>query len=545
MALAFNNFFMESICGLTNGFDYNSFLTFFNSHNVVGIGSHEKQFSIVMTDSDKIRPLINTLKNKGPGVNSIQYKFIVLALEQFCDILTTLINTCLSTSQFPPELKVAKVIPIFKKGCKTELGNYRPISILPSFSKVYERIMYQQMIHFLSNHLLLSKHQHGFRSKHSTISAVVCLQNIICRHVNNGNLVAVIFLDLSKAFDIINHSILLHKLKALFNFSNSAIQLIQNYLSQRSQFTCFNSQCSPHLTITCGVPQGSILGPLLFLLYINDFPSVINSQNEIIMYADDTTLIIPAKNKTELEWKVNQQMQLVNSYCKANCLIVNGKKSQSIIFNAHQLYANLNLPTFELDNQKIEIVKDAKFLGFLLDHKLTWKHHFKMVSSKLSTCCFILQRLRGFMPTEILTLVFNAIGLSHVNYFAMVQPSYRKGDTAKLKSKYDDCGAVINNCTKSALHNYDWPALHAKMVKYRYLFLFKLFNLGHFPSILDDFAIKQCSHNLRSKSKYCITTASKQLTEQCISFWGPRLWNTLTSKPDLSFPELLALVSNL
>ena len=208
--------------------------------------------------------------------------------------LTKLINESFRTGVFPDTLKVACVIPIFKKGDKDDLGNYRPISLLPIITKIFEKAIKNQIVKYLEKHEILNKYQYGFREKLSTSDAILRFTEHTLDCFENGRYSASLFCDLSKAFDCVSHAILLKKLNT-FNFNASSIKLIKSYLENRKQSVRLEDEISSELYVKAGVPQGSILGPVLFLIYINDLPNALGNI-ACLLYADDTTLSMSHHN---------------------------------------------------------------------------------------------------------------------------------------------------------------------------------------------------------------------------------------------------------
>ena len=213
--------------------------------------------------------------------------------------LTDVFTKSILTGIYPTEWKLARVTPIFKKGSKSDINNYRPISVIPVVSKVLEKLVYDQLYHYLNDNKLLSSCQSGFRSLHSTITALLEATNSWSVNIDNGFLNGVVFIDLKKAFDTIDHEIILRKM-SYFGADQETITWFQSYLSNRTQRCNVNGRLSTPRTITCGVPQGSILGPLLFLMYINDLPNCLWEASPR-MFADDTNITLTAKTLTELK----------------------------------------------------------------------------------------------------------------------------------------------------------------------------------------------------------------------------------------------------
>ena len=220
--------------------------------------------------------------------------------------LTKIFNVSITSEQFPSEWKAARVIPIFKKGQRTMLDNYRPISILPVVSKLMERILHDQMFDYLMNENILSEHQYGFRPSHSTTTTLLDCTNEWYVNMDRGLYNLVVFLDLKKAFDTVNHEILLRKFQ-MYGFGENALTLLRCYLTHRTQKCQLKGIFSNQRKITCGIPQGSILGPLLFIIYINDLPNCLKHTTPI-MFADDTSLTAVGETLDEVERRANENL---------------------------------------------------------------------------------------------------------------------------------------------------------------------------------------------------------------------------------------------
>ena len=236
--------------------------------------------------------------SKASGPFSIPSKIIKEFVGFFVPILTTIINKSFKESVFPSNLKCAKVILIFKKGNKTKCPNYRPIFPLSNVSKIFERIMYNRLETHLNSNSILYKHQYGFRKNNSTALAIYDLVENLMKAKDKGEISCAVFLDLSKAFDTVDRNILLKKLEH-YSIRGPPLQLLESYLTNRKQYTIVNGGKSCSLSIDIGVPQGSVLGPLLFLIYINDLPLVSNLVTKL--FADDTCLIFSSKSLNSLQ----------------------------------------------------------------------------------------------------------------------------------------------------------------------------------------------------------------------------------------------------
>ena len=278
-------------------------------------------FNFTAIDHTTITPIINKIKSHGRSEDSIHTKLLVFCIEEFSIYFSQIINQIFLACDFPKQWKQAEVVPIHKGGSKLDVVNYRPISILPNTSKIIERVMHNQITHFINQHDILPPCQHGFRSHHSTTTCLVDFFNFVNSNLASGKHVMAVYIDFSKAFDLLSHDVLLEKLKWL-NFSHQAIRLIKSYLHGRTQRVYSIGVFSRLVEIILGVPQGSILGPLLFAIYIFDMPYCIKHA-AMFPFADDSTLVIAHKNINVLLRLLNDDIVGVESYCNSNKIFIN------------------------------------------------------------------------------------------------------------------------------------------------------------------------------------------------------------------------------
>ena len=250
------------------------------------------------------------------------------------------------------------------------MDNYRPISLLPVFSKLFERVIFNQLHDHFNFHNLYFNSQYGFRKKHSTEFAVLELLDKTIKYMNSGDVPISIFLDLSKAFDTLDHDILLAKL-SYYGVKSTALSLFKSYLSNRKQYVEYLNTTSNFTDIKTGVPQGSILGPLLFIIYINDFPSA-SKIFSLIMYADDTTLCStlnafkPESHNETFNGNIDKELCKIDKWLKLNKLALNTTKSKFIIF--HMPQKRVEIPLIKINNVNIECVANFDFLGVVIDN---------------------------------------------------------------------------------------------------------------------------------------------------------------------------------
>ena len=308
--------------------------------------------------------------------SDIPVKIIKRSSHIISPILSAYYNVWMKEGIFPDCLKIGKISPIYKKGDVELLENYRPISTLPIFGKIFEKIIYTRFYSFFNSKNLLYEKQFGFRKSHSTSHAI----NHSVTHVTNEklkkNYVLGIFIDLSKAFDTIDHKYLVQKLER-YGIRGSSNKLIKSYLSNRQQYTECLGEKSELLQVEYGVPQGSVLGPLLFLIYINDIINCSPGDGEFILFADDTNIFVSAKSLDEAYSKANKLLESLTQYMIFNKLHINMTKCSYILFKPNGKHTEEPLPHHQLviNNTIIKQVSHTKFLGVIIDENLSWDNH--------------------------------------------------------------------------------------------------------------------------------------------------------------------------
>ena len=290
-------------------------------------------FVIAHISNEEILDIINALENKSTGPSSIPLKLLLLIPDLIIIPLAYIINMSLLTGEYPDLLKVVKVIPIHKGGSTQEVNNYRPISLLSIFDKIIEKLMHKKLYTFLESNNILFCNQFGFRKNNSTIYALAQITEMIKVSIDSGKFGCGIFIDLRKAFDTVNHEILLTKLEH-YGIRDNVLNWFMSYLSNRKQYVTINGLSSEPLEINCGVPQGSVLGPLLFLLYINDLPNISNVL-DFYLFADDTNIYYESDSLQELEKTINKELQKLYLWLNVNRLSLNIDKTNYIIFHPY------------------------------------------------------------------------------------------------------------------------------------------------------------------------------------------------------------------
>ena len=310
--------------------------------------------------------LSNLNISKSTGYDGIPAKFLKDASSEIKGVVTYLINLSLIANKFPDEMKHAKVKPLYKKNKKTEVENYRPVSILCILSKILERAVYKQLEEYLIKNDLLYSHQSGFRRGHSTDTCLINLMDTLHSSISEGDYVGMVLLDLQKAFDTVNHAILCNKLKLM---GIGCVEWFVSYLSNRRQTVTVNKTNSSSGIVTCGVPQGSILGPLLFLCYINDMH--LSVQCKLFLYADDSALLVRGKNPSTIAQCLSENLESCRDWLIDNKLSLHLGKTELILFGTKRKLKKVDSFYIKCGDTIINSVERVKYLGLILDNDLS------------------------------------------------------------------------------------------------------------------------------------------------------------------------------
>ena len=370
--------------------------------------------SIFLTsiEEKEIIDIVKKCKNKKSadwlGIDMMLVKHIIHCIVK---PLTYICNLSFQTGIFRNSMKTAKVIPIYKNGDRHSFTNYRPISLLPQFSKILEKLFVCRLDTFIEKHNILCDQQYGFRENRSTSMAVMSLTEQIATAINNKEYTAGVFIDLKKAFDTIHHEQLLMKLK-YYGIRGVAHSWLKSYLEDRFQYVQINNEKSNMQKVKCGVPQGSVLGPKLFILYINDICKVSELLN-FVLFADDTNLFCHGKNLNELLKTMEGELNRLKIWFDINKLSLNINKTKLMIFGNQKIDDEI---TLRINNVPIERVYEYKFLGVIIDHRLSWKSHINLVKRKMSKTTAIIYRSREILNQNSLYLLYCSLIIPYMTY---------------------------------------------------------------------------------------------------------------------------------
>jgi hypothetical protein len=422
IAQEFNNHFIDQIQPInivnnnSNSINSNIYLNnnlTFNSLN-----------SIFMqpTTSDDILKIINGLRNtNSTGFDGISTYIVKKVSHIISPLLSHIVNLCIICGRFPEKLKLTIIKPLHKKHSKEDMNNYRPIALIPIFSKIIEKYIYNSVSGYFEHNNLFVNEQKGFRKNMTINMAIFDLVETVLKNMDKRIPVSALYMDMSKAFDYVDHRILLEKLYR-YGIRGNIHSLLQSYLSNRRQTTQISKICFKTKTeqiyssdlreIRYGVPQGSVLGPLLFLIYINDMPNIID--HPMVLFADDSTIIFSGKNLLSYEDDINKTLNTIIKWLTKNNLKINLSKTKLMTFQQRTNYVP-NL-TIAYKGLKIENTDITKFLGLNVDDKLTWKYQIDSISKKLNQFSYALYNLRKKVnPAAVLT-AYHAFVTSTLRY---------------------------------------------------------------------------------------------------------------------------------
>ena len=483
------------------------------------------------TDPNEINSIIGKLKSKKTeGHDGLSTWLLKHLKDELCVPLSILINMSLSNGEVPDLLKIAKVIPIYKSQDKHIFRNYRPISILPAISKVVEKVVFIRLYTFLDKHSLLSTGQYGFRPNHSTTDAMIDFIDIITESKENNEYCIGLFLDLSKAFDTIDHSILLKKLE-WYGVRGRALEWFRSYLHNRKQYTTYNVS-SEQLPITHGVPQGSILGPLLFIIYINDLPNAL-TYLKAILFADDSNLVHHNACYATLTRQINEDLSHLNEWFKTNKLSLNIDKTVYVLFSKGSKHKP-NGYKIKMGESIIQERPSTTFLGLTIDSNLNWKQHITRVKGKVKSSIFMLNRIKYLIPKETMKTLYYSLVQSHLEYGITIWGDARKSIINELIILQKKAIRIINRANYQ--EHTDPLFKNNKILKLNDLYDFNVaklmyrYSTGALPTSLNKiFTTHKTHHNYytRNRNNPRIPLSKYSTTIKSVRHKGPKLWDKI------------------
>ena len=474
-------------------------------------------FYLFDMNSSECYKIISGMKNTSSGPDSMPVKIFKSIASSIINPICKLVNLSFRVGLFPSSLKTARITPVYKKGNREELTNYRPIASLPFMSKIFERCMANKLVSFLKKFSILHPSQFGFQKFKSTCDALIHLTNFNYNSLNENKIAVNVLIDLRKAFDTVAHHVLLDKLFS-YGIRGTPLNWFRTYLRNRRQYVRVGSFDSSEKIINIGVPQGSTLGPILFLLFINDLPNA-SSLLFPTLFADDTTLSIARNEFSDLISVLNQELQSVKEWTVSSRLSINVDKTEMVLISNKNVM-NINGQVL-FDNEFLNFSNSCVFLGTRLDHKLSFADHTGYVLDKLSKNTGILYRIKDDMTPQARLNYYYALLYPYLSYNIVVWGSTFQCHLNPV--------VLIQKRIMRLIAGADFLAHTSplfkefKVLKFNDIFTYSV-SVYMFKAIRDGYYSPQ--HNLPTRHGHEISSSFNRLTttQHRISFTGPKIW---------------------
>ena len=473
--------------------------------------------------------------NKAAGIDNLSGRFLKDGAQILASPIAQLCNLSISLASFPNDCKIAKLKPLFKKGSKTDPKNYRPISLLPLVSKVIEKVIHDQTTTFLTENNILYKFQSGFRNNHSTDFCLSFLNDKILKGFDSGMSTGMILIDLQKAFDTIDHQILLQKMSFL-GFSTQSSKWFESYLSNRTFRVNIENSFSDTADLNCGVPQGSILGPLLFLLYVNDMSQAVDC--ELFLYADDSCLVFQHKEVKEIEKQLNKDFSNICDWFIDNKLSIHfgDDKTKSILFATKNKIKKIDKLNITYCDINIKQYSKVTYLGCILDETLSGESMALNVINKINTRLKFLHRKSRFLSLPLRRLLCNALIQPHFDYACSAwYPNLNKKFKSKLQTLQNKCIRFclqLDNKTHIGIDNFEkinWLPISDRFHQCLCSSAFKFFS-NKCPLYLSDVYNQSDQGQINTRSSFLKLNQPLRRTsygQRSLSYLTPSIWNNL------------------
>lgn len=479
---------------------------------------------------------IGSLKNaSASGPDGMSVKLVKECHKYILQPLIYLIDLCFETGEIPLEWKNSIVTPVFKSGNKKQLTNYRPISVINNFAKIFEKCLKERLVDFLNKHNIISDRQFGFRQGFSTSNAVIELMKSIVYNIDADNKCLAVFVDLAKAFDTVDHQLLMERLEKS-GVRGSAYELFYSYLQNRRQSVKLNGIKSNYQTVNIGIPQGTVLGPILFLIYINNLGRSLHGHGDLVSYADDTVLVFRGKSWEETYRHAEEGLARVQDWLNYSLLSLNVNKTNFLAFslivggqpvkNTLKIHSPFCKTLLNCNCPNIHKVKHIKYLGLYVDCYLRWNVHTEYLTNRLKCLIFKFYQLRCILDNKNLRIVYGALAESLIRYCIIVWGGLFSNALKPLQ--------VMQNTVLKILFKKD--IRHSTLALYRELNLLNMRTLYIYEMLLwtheiDD--LRSVSPNVGCSTRSSVSQAlrvplfHKSHTQNFLFYYGPKMYNLL------------------
>lgn len=540
LAETFNDYFINIASNLKEPVEHSSFDE---------LKQHIRQkipenvyFELPEVDESFVFCYLSTLDvSKATGLDGIGPRLLKLSSGVIAKSITYIVNKCISDGHFPHCWKQAKVNPLFKGGVKDDINNYRPISILPTLSKLIEKFIKKHLTLYLNRFELLHQFQSGFRTGHSTETALTLMTERWLNAINEGKIIGTVMVDFRKAFDLVDHELILKKL-SYYKCGENFISLMKSYLNNRTQLVSINGTASNFANITSGVPQGSILGPLLFLIFINDLPLVLSSKvSATDLYADDTTIYDMHHDLEILRSNLQNALLILQNWCKQNGMLLNTDKTKVMLISTRQkrMLLDTSILSLSYDDINLQLTTGDKILGVHIEENLGWNNHFQHVCKKVSSYIWLLSKIKSYLSLEHRSLFYNSYIQPHFNYCNTIWGNSSNYNVSKLTQlQRRACKLILENNyenLESARKKLNILSFDQNVFVNKAKTMFKVANnlipqyiVGLFQRRAD--SLPNTSLRSVSNLNFTIPRPKSSMFKTSLSYSGPVIWNAIPSE---------------
>ena len=497
---------------------------------------HDNKIVSIVTSEKEVLELIENVDiSKATGPDGISPRLLKAAGSSITPSLTRLFNLCLSKQKVPDLWKKANVIPIHKKGDRDNLQNYRPVSILPITSKLFEKILFKNIYNFLHSQRIISDHQSGFKPGDSTVNQLAYLYHKFCEALDKKKDIRVIFCDISKAFDRVWHSGLIYKMKAV-GIDGDLLRLLENYLCNRQQRVVIKGQTSEWGEISAGVPQGSVMGPLMFLIYINDLVTSVSNDINIKLFADDTLLYFAGNDHNISSKLLNDNLKKIQKWADQWLVTFNPMKTE-LLNISNKRAVNFDNHSVYFDNTKLQGVSQHKHLGVTFNSKLKWSNHIDNLTKGVKSMCDVMNRLKHSLSRSTLEVIYFTFVRPKLEYACIVFDDCTENEKNKLESIQLYCARIVTGAKRGTSHallykELNWPKLSERRKIAKCKFAYNLSNQNvpdYLSELMPHKVCENSQYSLRNKEHVSIPNYRTEKFKNSIIPDSVKMWNNLSS----------------